>query len=216
MRVLLVEDQQLLADALVVVLADEGIEVSVMCTGDEILDRLSEILPDLVLVDIGPPDRGGLEVGRRIFGDSYPKGRVVALTAMDAPGLMEEAIRRGFHTFLTKDTGKGEFVEGLRAIADGRSVRRPTNDGLPARERHQIELLIEQLTPRELDVLSLLTGGATTSEIAESLSISRHTVRSHVQNILAKLQLHSRLEAAAFATRHQLVDPRAGERPRIA
>ena len=218
--VVLVEDQQLLADALSAIMTDEGIEVVVVCP-DESFGDVAGPRPDVVLVDIevaGSRASAISGVLLDVVKGSYPGVPLVALTTADAPDLTREAALAGFDCFLTKDAGIAEFLEELRAITAGRGRLGNVGAGAPHRtssERH-VQLMIEQLTPRELDVLELLADGAPTETIADALTISRHTVRSHVQNILAKLQLHSRLEAAAFAIRHRLVDPRADGRRRTA
>ena len=218
--VVLVEDQQLLADALSAILTDDGIEVVVICP-DESFGAVAGRRPDVVLVDIEVAGSRGSAISGVLLDvvkDSCPGVPLVALTATDAPDRTREAALAGFDCFLTKDAGVAEFLGDLRAIADGRVQGGNVGAGVPRRtsSERDVQLLVEQLTPREIDVLELLADGAPTEAIAGALSISRHTVRSHVQNILAKLQLHSRLEAAAFAIRHRIVDPRDQERHRTA
>lgn len=207
-RVLIVDDHKLFAEAIRSTLSREGIEVvDIAMTADEALASVRQDPPDLVLMDIGLPDQSGLVVGARIL-EECPQTRVVVLSALDDPWLVQEAVRAGFHGYLTKDTKVTQFVESLRAVAEGEVVlgariARPAA-GLRPRDR-EAELLARQLTPREREVLEMLTQGATGQDIADSMSITANTVRTHVQSILAKLQVHSRLEAAAFAVRHGLV-----------
>jgi two-component system nitrate/nitrite response regulator NarL len=130
--------------------------------------------------------------------------------------VVNEAVRRGFHGYLTKDTPLAQLTEAIRAVMDGRLVvsKGPAKTRVAGsgNEDRLVALLIQQLTPRELEVLGQLAQGVSGSVIAERLHMSPNTVRTHVQSILAKLQVHSRLEAAAFAVRHQIVrpSPRAG------
>lgn len=206
MRVLIVDDHTLFADAIRPVLEGEGMcVVGVATTAHQALDSVDRERPDLILMDLGLPDQSGLAAGEQIL-DRFPEVRVVALTALDDRRTVHEALRAGFHGYLTKDTPVAEFVHAIRAVLGGQVVL-PRRLG-PGGERGAADyaaLLAEQLTPRELEVLVLLVEGANGRAIARSLGISANTVRTHVQSILTKLQVHSRLEAATFAVRHRLV-----------
>ncbi len=162
--------------------------------------------PDMVLLDLGLPDGSGLELGRDIL-EELPETKVVAVTALEDEGSVQDAFKAGFHGYLTKQTEAERFEHVLRSIEDGQSVFPQRQNGRN-RERSGAELLADQLTTREVEVLQLLAEGATSAQMAEKLDVSPNTVRTHVQGILSKLQVHSRLEAAAFAVRHGLVKPR--------
>ena len=164
--------------------------------------------PDVVLVDIGLPDGDGISLGRTIVSER-PETKVIALTALNDPKAVGEALRAGFAGYLTKDTPLTHFVSMIEAAADGQVVipHRLAAAAVGARsaeERHA-SLLAEQLSPRERQVLTLLAEGASSEEIAGKLTVSPNTVRTHVQSILTKLQVHSRLEAATFAVRFGIV-----------
>jgi DNA-binding NarL/FixJ family response regulator len=166
--------------------------------------------PDLVLVDIGLPDGHGIALGRAIF-EAAPDTKVVALTALEDEGAVQDALRSGLHGYLTKNAEPAQFRRALESIADGQTVfphRLGKQAGRANGHRSHDELLADQLTAREIEVLQLLAEGASSSEMAERLAVSPNTVRTHVQGILSKLQVHSRLEAAAFAVRHDLVKVR--------
>jgi two-component system, NarL family, nitrate/nitrite response regulator NarL len=197
----------LFAEAIRSALDDAGMEaVGVVTTGRAALAFLEDDRPDVILLDLGLPDRSGLAVGREIL-ELWPEAKLMVLTALDDPKAVEEAMRAGFRGYLTKDTPVSRFVSSIEAIAAGQEVfphrfaqrmRRPgSNDS--------VWLLISQLTPREREVLGLLVEGADGRTIATRLGISRNTVRTHVQSILTKLQVHSRLEAATLAVRHRVV-----------
>jgi two-component system nitrate/nitrite response regulator NarL len=119
----------------------------------------------------------------------------------------QEAIRLGFRGYVTKDASVAQFVNSVRSVIDGHLVV-PHRLGPAARgdREDHAALLAGQLTPRERQVLALLVEGADGRTVAKRLAISRNTVRTHVQSILSKLQVHSRLEAATFAVRHKIVD----------
>lgn len=206
----------LFADAIRSTLESAGLEVvGVATTGEQGVEDVRRERPDLVLVDLGLPDQSGLAVGKRII-DEHPGIKVLALTAIDAPKAVEEALRSGFHGYLTKDTPLARFVSSIRAAVDGQVViphrLAPAVAGAKTPGEASAALLVEQLTARELEVLALLVDGANGEDIARHLVISPNTVRTHVQSILTKLQVHSRLEAATFAVRHGIV-PAPGSRP---
>ncbi len=206
MRVLIVDDQQLFADAVAAALQDHGVDVAAAPDGRAALDFLEEHAADVVLLDIGLPGQSGLEVGRAIL-ERRPESRLIALTALQDASVADEALAVGFAGYLTKDTQLGTLMDAIQVVFDGevvvpghlvRSVSRP------GRVDDDVALLVSQLTGRELEVLELLAAGRPSDAIASALYISRNTVRTHVQSILAKLGVHSRLEAAAFAARHGL------------
>jgi two-component system nitrate/nitrite response regulator NarL len=209
-KILIVEDHTLFADAIRSSLDDLDMEVLDPCPdGATALEAVRREPPDLVLLDIGLPGQSGLAVGRQIL-EMAPGTRVVALTAMEDVRTMREAMSAGFHGYLTKDVALRQFVGSIRAVLDGQMVlphrlaRRAS--GMASPEDQAAGLLAQQLTSREREVLALLVSGTNSGEIARRLTISPHTVRAHVQGILTKLQVHSRLEAAAFAIRHGIVE----------
>ena len=207
MRVLIVDDHLLFIDAIRAILAEAGAdEVHIATTGREALEVVDRVDPDVVLMDLGLPDRSGLSVGREIL-ERWPDRRVIALTAVDDPKIVRQASRAGFLGYITKDTPVPQFASALRAAMNGQSsVSRRLANGDDRRVEADREVaLADQLTERERDVLALLASGMSGAKIARALSISANTVRTHVQSILAKLQVHSRLEAFAFAVRNGLV-----------
>lgn len=214
MRVLIVEDQILFAEAIEVALRDQGVEmVGVARTGEQGLELLASTAPDVVLLDMGLPDRSGLTVGREMM-ERCPSVKVLALTALQDGRAAREALRAGFSGYITKDTDIGRLLRAIESASSGevtisKSLARQAAGGRPA---DTVSLMVSQLTDRERDVLALLAEGADSLAIAERLHISRNTVRTHVQSILAKLNVHSRLEAAAFAVRHGVVATGDGRR----
>jgi DNA-binding NarL/FixJ family response regulator len=212
MRILVVDDHKLFAEAVQMALERAGHEVFVATSGDEAVDTAKRTTPDVILLDLGLPDRSGFVVGKEIV-DKIPSTKIVVVTSMEDQRTLQEVIRSGFHGFLTKDTKLPQLVRAIGDAVDGQLV---VPHRLAVRRRYdgseEVELLASQLTPRELEVLGLLAEGANSGEIAETLVVSPNTVRTHVQSILAKLQVHSRLEAVAFATQHNLFSrqPRTG------
>lgn len=210
-RVLIVDDHLLFAEAIGQTLSGMGMTlVDIATSAGQAMPAVREQRPDLVLVDVGLPDQDGIALGRAIL-DEAPDTKVVALTALEDETTVQDALRSGFHGYLTKNSQPERFRRALESVADGQVVfphrlaRPATGDG----EASEAELLARQLTPREIEVLQLLAEGASSTVIADELSVSSNTVRTHVQGILTKLQVHSRLEAAAFAVRHELVKMRS-------
>ena len=207
--VLIVDDHKLFAEAIQSSLRDFGIAVeNVASSRAEALSVIDRIVPDVVLMDLGLPDGNGVEVGKTILA-RYPGIKVLALTARCDPDAVKDVMRAGFSGFLSKDTPLDKLAASIRLALDGHVVipHRVAGAAAGARtpEQKNAELLASQLTPRELQVLALLVQGAGSKTIADDLCVSLNTVRTHVQSILTKLQVRSRLEAAAFAVRFSLV-----------
>jgi DNA-binding NarL/FixJ family response regulator len=205
--VLIVDDHLLFADVIHKTLEGDGMEViGVVATGAEALRVFQGERPNLVLLDLSLPDRSGLAVGQAITEQS-PGTVVVALTALEDPQLVKQAIRAGFRGYVSKDCRVSQLREAITQAMGGSVVvavpsnrmgrsRGSTSDGAA--------LLADQLTRREREVLALLARGTSSVEMARRLEISPNTLRTHVQSVLTKLQVHSRLEAASFAIRNDL------------
>lgn len=198
-----------------IALQGHGIVVErVATTGAEAIEAVRDDAPELALVDVGLPDRSGLVVGKQIL-EISPDTTVVALTALADHRVAQSALRAGFKGYVTKDTPVSKLVQILRTALDGHVV---VPQGLATRvagnrtmEEEHDALLMGQLTGREREVLSLLVQGMSGPAISTRLHISPNTVRTHVQSILTKLQVHSRLEAASFAVRHRMhASPHSG------
>jgi len=209
MRILIVDDHVLFAEAIRLALLDRRIgEVGVASDAEQALEALenADRRPDVILMDVGLLDRSGIELGAEIIG-RWPDVRVIALTGQKDRGVLREAMRVGFHGFLTKDAQVSRVVNAINAVQGGEIVV-PLALARPVSIRHDdhAALLAAQLTDREREVLARLAEGCASEDIAGHLGISRNTVRTHVQSILAKLGVHSRLEAVAFAVRHGVVN----------
>ena len=208
MRVLIVEDQVLFAEAVQVALRSQGIDVvGIASSGEEGLQLLPTTDPDVVLLDIGLPDRSGIAIGREML-ERCPNVKVLALTALRDGRAAREALRAGFSGYLTKDTDIDRLLRAIQAAVAG-EVTIPKHLARQAAggQGDAVSLMVSQLTEREREVLALLAEGADSATIASTCKISLNTVRTHVQSILAKLNVHSRLGAAAFAVQHGLVSP---------
>ena len=180
--------------------------------GLEAIVKTAELKPDLVLMDIQMPSCDGLEAARKIR-KSRPETVVVMLTVRDDDDKLFEAIKSGAQGYLLKNMHSAELVAMLRAALAGDAAITPRLAGrmleefrrLSEKPARAIPEGMAELSPRELDVLSQVAQGRTDKEIATALSLSVHTVKTHLRNILAKLQVDGRREAAKVARDQGLV-----------
>jgi DNA-binding NarL/FixJ family response regulator len=212
-RVLLVDDHQLLTGALSQTLEREpDIRVVGVAASVEEAKALSRDRLDVVLMDFRLPDGTGADATRAIKA-RWPSARVVMLTALTDDETVLESIQSGADGYLTKDRAVEDVVSAVRAANAGETllpravIVTIAERVAAARERGAERPQIEPLTPRELEVLRALADGLSTPEICERLFIAPNTLRTHVQNIMGKLHVHSKLEAVAFALRNRLVEP---------
>jgi two-component system nitrate/nitrite response regulator NarL len=204
--VLIVEDQRLFADVVRLTLERSGMNVvAVIESAVEAREAIERLRPQMVLLDLGLPDGDGLELGDEIL-EKLPDTKIVAVTARDDPKTVAESIRLGFAGYIPKSFTAAAFARSLESIMDGQLVAPLTPVRGKPRRSAQGARRTAKLTLRERQILGLLAGGATADEIASSLQVSPHTVRTHIQRILEKLDVHSRLQAAAIAVREGLVE----------
>ncbi|MGI9079564.1 MAG: response regulator [Acidimicrobiales bacterium] len=207
--VLVVDDEELFRRGLRTVLDTEaGFTVAEAADGAEAVARTAELAPDVVLMDVRMPKMGGIEAAAHIR-DEAPSTRVIMLTASDDDDDLYAAVRAGANGYLLKDSSFDTVVDGVRAVARGESLINPSMatklmaefaamaEGRPAEAAGR-------LSDRELDVLRLVAQGRTNKEAAAALNLSENTVKNHMANILDKLHLRSRVEAAVYALRTKL------------
>ncbi len=212
-RVLFVEDHQLLADALAAMLSREP-DMQVVGIAGTVADAkiMAREQLDVVLMDYRLPDGTGAEATRAIKA-RWPAARIVMVTALTDDETLLESIQAGADGYLTKDRAAEDVVTAVRAAHAGETllprsvIVEIARRVAAARERGDERRVVEPLTPRELEILRALTEGLSTPEICERLFIAPNTLRTHVQNIMGKLRVHSKLEAVAFALKYRLVDP---------
>ncbi|MBA2557602.1 MAG: response regulator transcription factor, partial [Chloroflexi bacterium] len=166
---------------------------------------------DVVLMDYRLPDGTGADATRAIKA-RWPGCKVIMLSGMSDDETILESIQAGADGYLTKDRASEEVVSAVRAAHAGeillpRAVVFEIAQRVAiSRRQGAMRTTIEQLTPRELEVLKALSEGLSSKEICDRLYIAPNTLRTHVQNIMNKLRVHSKLEAVAFALRHRLVE----------
>jgi DNA-binding NarL/FixJ family response regulator len=212
-RVLLVDDHQLLVDALTHVLGREpGIEIAGVARSVGEAKLAARDRMDVVLMDYRLPDGTGADATRFIK-SRWPGAKVIMLTGVTDDETMLDSIQAGADGYLTKDRAISDVVEAVRGAQAGEILLpRAVIFGIAqrvaaARERSAARNPIEQLTPRELEVLRALAEGLASGDICARLYIAPNTLRTHVQNIMSKLRVHSKLEAVAVALRYRLVEP---------
>ena len=205
-RVLIVDDHSIVREGIEVLLSEiKDIEVvGTAKSGDEGIALTRELRPDVVLMDLVMPRMNGVEATRRITAD-YPNARVLILTSFVAADQVFPAIKAGAMGYLLKDTTSAELVEGIRRVHRGEPSLHPEIARMMMDEIGQpttgTKLTPEPLTPRELEVLALVARGMSNKEIAEELTISPETSRTHVNRILSKLHLANRVQATLYALR---------------
>ena len=191
--VLVVDDHPLFRDGLVGLLAtvDDVEVVGSVGDGESAVRRSLELAPDVVLMDLNLPGLPGLEAIRRIVARD-PAPAVLVLTMVDDDDTVTAALRVGARGYLLKGAVQEEVLAALRTVAAGGAVF-----GAGAAQRVLSgDRRIGDLTPREAEVLALIADGRSNAEIAHALGLSRKTVQNHVSNVLAKLQVRDRTQAA--------------------
>jgi DNA-binding NarL/FixJ family response regulator len=215
-RVLLVDDQELVRGGFRMIL-DAHEDIAVVGEADDgaaAVDEALRLHPDIVLMDVRMPGVDGIEATRRLLA-AGSRSRVLMLTTFDLDEYVYEAIRAGASGFTLKDVSPRQLVEAVRTVAAGdallapaitrrlleRFIQRPPpgSSGAPAG--------LEGLTPREIDVLRLVARGLSNAEIARELIIGEATVKTHVERILAKLEVRDRTQAVVAAYETGLVEP---------
>ena len=218
-RVLLADDHELFREGLASIL-NAQIDFEVIgeaSDGLEAIVKARELVPDLILMDITMPGCDGIEATQRIKRE-LPAVIIVMLTVRDEDEKLFEAIRNGAQGYLLKSIRSREMLDLLRGAIRGEAAITPALGGRMLEEFRRLGKWADRtpvdesaaLTHREQDVLGLVAEGATDKEIAKQLIVSIHTVKSHMRNILAKLQLSRRHEAARYALREGLISPSNG------
>ncbi len=215
-RVLIADDHALFRRGLRTVLELDGDIVVVDEAGDGIaaVERAEACVPDVVLMDVRMPRRTGIEACQLIK-DRVPSTRIVMLTMSDEESDLFDAVRAGANGYVLKDVPGEEIAAGIRAVMGGDSLISPSMASkllaefaqLRRRDADDAVTHLPKLTEREIEVLGLVARGLGNREIGKELFISENTVKNHVRNILEKLQLNTRMEAAMYAVRQNLINP---------
>jgi len=206
-RVMIVDDHDMVRDGLGLMLDsfDDLERAGEARDAESALLICQEERPDVILMDLIIPGKNGIVATAEILA-RYPDTKIIALTSYDTTGMVEEALNAGAISYLKKNVGMDDLAEAIRAAHAGQSTLSPeaTQELVAAASRPPAPG--HDLTPRELEVLELLTKGCNNKEIAEKLIISGSTVKHHVSSILNKLDAGNRAEVVAIAMKHNLVN----------
>ncbi|MCX4385453.1 response regulator transcription factor [Micromonospora peucetia] len=223
-RVLLADDQHLVRTGFRVILeVEDDIEVvGEAADGARAVTMTRATQPDVVLMDVEMPGLDGLEATRQITAEQDGPGgpAVLILTTFDRDDYLFAALRAGASGFLLKNGTPEALIEAIRVLARGDGLlapeltrrviatfARPGEPVVPGGPRTAPEAALRELTPREREVLVLVSGGASNAEIARELHLGEATVKTHVSRVLAKLGLRDRVQAVVFAYEHGVVRP---------
>ena len=176
-------------------------------SGEEGVQLARELLPDVVMMDLVMPGIDGVETTRRVKAAS-PSSKVIVLTSFADDNKVFPAIKAGAISYLLKDVSPEELAHAIRAAQRNEAVLHPEVAAKLMQEfsaPKSNEAPVDQLTPREMDVLRLVAKGMSNKEIADKLIISEKTTKTHLSNILSKLHLADRTQVAIYALRQRLV-----------
>jgi len=212
LRVLIVDDHDLFRSGLRNLLEEQGVQViGEAAAGQEAVQIVRELAPDVVVMDLNMPGMGGVEATRHISSIA-PLTRVLMLTISDQDNDVIDAILAGACGYLLKDSSIQELMQGIRAASLGESLISPT---IAAKVLQRVRASTTQpaiestiraeLSEREIEVLKLIANGKDNAMIAAELHISPKTVKNHISNILMKLQIDNRIQAAVYAVRSGIV-----------
>lgn len=202
-RVLLVDDHQMLREGLARVMVDAGLDVVGQASdGAEGASMAARLKPDVVLMDVTMPVLDGIEATRRIKADT-PEVPVLILTMHGEPGVFRKAIEAGAAGYLVKDASSEEVVEAIRTVASGRTALSPGLATAMLDNAGDGENRI--LTAREEEVLQLIADGLATNEVADRLYISMKTVKNHLASIYQKIDARDRTQAVVNAVRMGII-----------
>ena len=212
LRVVLVDDHDRFRTGLKNLLEEQGVQVAGEAPNGQTALRLAaELVPDVVIMDLNMPGLSGVETTRHLTGIA-PLARVVVLTISVEDDDVMDAVMAGACGYLLKDSSIEELLSGIRAAAAGESLISPQiASKVLQRLRSQgksegaAETIRAELSDREIQVLKLIANGKDNAEIARELFISPKTVKNHISNILMKLQIENRIQAAVYAVRSGIV-----------
>jgi DNA-binding NarL/FixJ family response regulator len=208
MRVLIVDDHPVTRDGLRSALStsDEVKIVGEASTGEEAVQAVKDLAPEIVFMDVRMPGMGGLEATKEIRHIS-PDTKVILFTVEESRAAIADAIRAGVSGYLLKDVSANELISAAKLALEGKAVIHPTLTRAFIEEVQYVDHRPDTpLSRRESEILQKVAYGASTKEVAHDLGISPHTVKTHLERIFEKLGANDRAQAVAIALRKGLVD----------
>jgi two-component system, NarL family, response regulator NreC len=207
-RILLADDHSVVRSGFRALLAAHSdLEViGEAADGLDAVEKVKELQPDIVVMDVTMPNLNGIEATRRIT-QEWPRVRVLALSMHKDAVYVREILRAGARGYLLKDSGEDDLVNAVRALAKGEGYISPAvSEAVLTDYRKHVTNPIDLLTTREREVLQRVAEGQTNKEIASALNLSVYTVEAHRGRVMEKLNLHSTGELVRFALRSGLID----------
>ncbi len=202
-RVLCVDDHPLLREGIAALIGNQSdMElVAEACNGREALELFRKHHPDVTLMDLQMPEMGGIDAISAIRGE-FPEARIIVLTTHAGDFQVSRALKAGARAYLLKGMLRKELLETIRAVHAGQ--KRLSMEVAAEIAEHITD---DALTPREIEVLRLVAGGNANKEIAARLSLTEESVKSHISNILSKLQANDRTHAVTIGLKRGIIDP---------
>lgn len=213
-RLVIADDQQLFREAIKTLLSvqTEFIVVAEAANGDEAIKLVERYHPEIVLMDLRMPIMDGVQATRYIT-TNFPETHVVMLTTFDDDNDLFDGLKAGAVGYLLKDISSDQLFEGIRSAAKGEFFLLPSETAKIVAEFSRLSnstddinsIQVENITKREVEILKLVSTGASNKDIADILVITEGTVKNHISNILGKLEVKDRLQAAAKARQKGLL-----------
>ncbi|MDN3437110.1 response regulator transcription factor [Planococcus sp. APC 3900] len=207
-RILLVDDHEMVRIGVSAYLqSQKDMEVAGEASnGQEAVEMALELRPDLILMDMVMPIMNGAEATKAIV-DQWPEAKIMIVTSFLDDDKVYPALQAGAVSYILKTSKASRIADSIRETMNGTPVLEPEVMSKMMKQMRHERVLHDDLTEREMEILLLLAGGLTNQEIANQLFIALKTVKTHVSNILAKLEVHDRTQAVIYAFQHKLISP---------
>lgn len=207
-RILLVDDHEMVRIGVSAYLQSQNdMEVAgEAANGQEAVEMALELRPDLILMDMVMPVMNGAEATKAII-DQWPQAKIMIVTSFLDDDKVYPALQAGAVSYILKTSKASRIADSIRQTMNGTPVLEPEVMTKMMKQMRHERVLHDELTEREMEILLLLAAGLTNQEIADQLFIALKTVKTHVSNILAKLEVHDRTQAVIYAFQHRLISP---------
>lgn len=207
-RILLVDDHEMVRIGVSAYLqSQKDMEVAgEAANGQEAVEMALELRPDLILMDMVMPIMNGAEATKAII-DQWPEAKIMIVTSFLDDDKVYPALQAGAVSYILKTSKASRIADSIRETMNGTPVLEPEVMTKMMKQMRHERVLHDELTEREMEILLLLAAGFTNQEIADQLFIALKTVKTHVSNILAKLEVHDRTQAVIYAFQHRLISP---------